>query len=226
MRRRLWPATEEELARVVVDWLAADEWDVYQEVQSSRAGDVADIVAVRVESMVVECKCSFSLRLVEQAMRWVGRAHRVAIATPWVKSSLFVERCMRREGVGWLRVSQPGFGNGTQWVVEPRLHRKLYPPLDIRKVLRPEHKTWAAIVYSMPSCARTWPRFGASVEHGRSRRLRAVGGWPSTGLNSTPTRAIQGQRADDAREHCWRSPMLWTPHPRRHRERSDAEAVG
>ncbi|MFH1984820.1 MAG: hypothetical protein ABIL58_23510 [Pseudomonadota bacterium] len=74
---------ETDLAATVVTWLGDQHWDVYQEVE--RDGAIADIVAAMGPlRWVVECKKTLSLCLLEQAFRWIHRAHFVSIAVPQV----------------------------------------------------------------------------------------------------------------------------------------------
>lgn len=76
---------ETELAQPVVEWLESQHWDVYQEVECP--GGYADIVAVRDNYLwIIECKTSFSLKVVEQAMG--RRAHFRSIAIPKTRGSL------------------------------------------------------------------------------------------------------------------------------------------
>ena len=64
-----WPATERELAAPVVEWLSAQHFEVYQEVELHSR--VADIVAVDGKRVwVIECKRTMSLDLLDQANRW------------------------------------------------------------------------------------------------------------------------------------------------------------
>ncbi len=81
--------TEQELARSVVDWLVAQHYDVYQEVQVDELGPIADIVVdVNGWGWVIECKTTFGLHVLGQAHRWQRLGvTRVSVATPTKGSS-------------------------------------------------------------------------------------------------------------------------------------------
>ena len=73
---------EQALAAHVVAWLAAQHWDVYEEVKIQRRGSsrVADIVAVRGPVVwVIECKRSFNLQVIAQAGEWGATRRSVAV---------------------------------------------------------------------------------------------------------------------------------------------------
>lgn len=115
------PAKETELAQKVVAWLLEQHWEVYQEVQFSRSGGIADIVALRHGVMwIIESKMSYGFAVLEQASRWV--THLRSVAVPLSKSQsrdYQVARLYYRVGV--LEVSQ--------WSV----HEKIKPPMAYRK---------------------------------------------------------------------------------------------
>jgi hypothetical protein len=110
---------EERLAAAVSSWLIAEGWKVYPEVQLSRSGDRADLVAVRPKikvAWVIACKTSFGFAVLEQAWRWTMYANWVSVAIPAVKRRGFKKigsrigavatRCLRSEGIGVLRVDK------------------------------------------------------------------------------------------------------------------------
>jgi hypothetical protein len=71
---------EIELDKPIVSWLQDQHWDVYQEVQFSYGGGVADIVAVRNGIMwFIESKTSYSFRVLEQAAGWPVHFRSIAI---------------------------------------------------------------------------------------------------------------------------------------------------
>jgi len=76
---------EEDMGRLLVEYLRADGWIVYQEVKCSRySGPRADIVADRNgELHVVEVKTCFSSRLINQARSWQTWAEYTSIAIPY-----------------------------------------------------------------------------------------------------------------------------------------------
>lgn len=132
--------SEAELAEKVVAWLEADQWDVYQEVQLQASGRVADIVATRGPlAMIVECKLSSGLDVLEQLREWEGDAHYIIAATPRSSNRIF-DIVLDRFGYGRLVVDD-FYGvvqhrYGPLWRRPPGVHR-------LRKTLTPEHKTFA-----------------------------------------------------------------------------------
>lgn len=63
--------SETDLAEKVVEWLQAQQWEVFQEVQLDSFGRIADIVAVSGPLLwVIECKTSQSFAVFEQAFQW------------------------------------------------------------------------------------------------------------------------------------------------------------
>ena len=71
---------ETDLAPVLVAWLEAQHWEVYQEVQFRRGGAVADIVAVRGSLVwIIELKTSLTLKVMEQAAAWPVQFRSAAI---------------------------------------------------------------------------------------------------------------------------------------------------
>lgn len=118
--------TEEELARLVVEWLSSAGWEVYQEVaddiRASHRRWVADIVAVRGSGSsrkywVVEVKRQVGIRVMAQAERWLRRANMVSIATlPGCKDEAFVKRVLDMLGIGWICVR--GYEGGVRWCSE------------------------------------------------------------------------------------------------------------
>jgi hypothetical protein len=124
MKKRRF-ATEAELATVIVDYLKEWHWEVYQEVEG--AGGRCDIMAKRGKILwAVECKLSFGLPVLEQAINWCSQAHYVSVAVPsdpsWVGRDI-----LKRFGIGCLCVS-PHVDATVQERVAPLLHRKIHPP--------------------------------------------------------------------------------------------------
>lgn len=126
---------EEEMAATLVEWLKDYGATVYQEVQPSRYGRVADIVAILPggKVWVIETKMSFGLEVLDQAHRWIQYAHMVSIATPTLRhSSDHIGRVIcRKLGIGLLEMD-PG-----------------YPSLKdmeaiVRIAVEPEFRRWAA----------------------------------------------------------------------------------
>lgn len=145
MKRRAH--TEAALARVVVHWLESLQADVYQEVEHK--GSIADIVAVRgPELTVIECKTSWSIALLSQALAWRSHAHKVYMAGPISKTTWQVRQLAQELGLGMLEVVV-GDPDAEQSYARPRVN-ELVPsrrwnsrPLTLRSKLRPEHKTAA-----------------------------------------------------------------------------------
>lgn len=149
--------SEVDLAAKIVAWLEADSWDVYQEV------DGVDIVAVRGPVLwAIECKTILGFPVLEQAMRRRAEAHCVWIATPPRRKSQAVVRSFcSYAGIGWATVSS--YGTVTVQC-RPEFNRKSADRL--RRLLRPEHKTYAAA--GSPT-GRAWTPFKETCQ-----RLLAV----------------------------------------------------
>lgn len=133
-------ASESELAAVVVKWLSADGWEVFQEVHAF--GGTCDIVAVRgCVSWAIECKLAVNLEVIGQANRWVHRASIASIATPYRYQGDAIHqvahKVLRLLGAGWLKVQE----NDVREEVDPRFMR---PREDIREKLHAEQKTLVA----------------------------------------------------------------------------------
>lgn len=116
---------EVELAKMVVDGLIDDGFDVYQEVELPIGR--ADIVAKRDHLIwIVETKLTMSLDLIEQAYERVRYAHLVSVAIPYSKQSRhFARRLLAAQGIGLLQISQVGGWDFHRINWEPPLlHRK------------------------------------------------------------------------------------------------------
>lgn len=133
--------TEQELAAVVVAWLAADGWEVFQEVEPRRRGICADIVARRAGIIwIIEAKLHFGLTVLGQAHRWLQMAHFVSVATPSLgRDYTFCRQLLKQMGIGSLRVQTQGKYVSVDEV--PRLNRRILP--YVAESLREEHKTFA-----------------------------------------------------------------------------------
>jgi len=153
--------SEAALAAVVVSWLRGSDAQVFQEVE--HRGDIADIVATRAdEVLVVECKLSSNLHLLEQAWRWRERAHRVYIAVPFYGGAhRFARVVCEKLGIGVLKVTPPSAYRPKD---DPgKVHIIYKSPLrepdasrcSLLSVLRPEHQTYAAA--GSPTGARFTP---------------------------------------------------------------------
>ncbi len=124
--------TEQELARSVVAWLAAQHYDVYQEVQVTELGPIADIVVdVDGWGWVIECKTTLGLHVLGQAHRWQrSGVTRVSVATPAKGSARAAAEMATlicsRFGIGRLSV----VGSEVVEKHEPRFTR---PPSRLRR---------------------------------------------------------------------------------------------
>lgn len=146
--------SEQELARHVVAWLLDYGWEVYQEVQPSWGGPIADIVAVQGPLLwVVECKTSFGLAVLEQADHWEHFANMTSVATPPARSNRrwatrnFRERVLfGATGIGHLVVNHHEYLRAGESAVseafKARLRRRISKQL--RESLVPEQKTEVA----------------------------------------------------------------------------------
>lgn len=146
--------TEADIATVAVASLQRDGWDCYPEVRLGEltghrqwGGGVADVVAVRGPLvMIVECKVSYSLQLIEQALEWVRVAPLVAVAARTVETN---RKELRRHmadyhGVGSAVAAvggkdiDGGVLGDLRWLAHPRLLRaNLRHVPDIQGVLTP-----------------------------------------------------------------------------------------
>ena len=136
---------ETELAKLVVEWLKEQHWEVYQEVQFGFGGGVADIVAVRHGIMwIIECKTAYGLAVLEQAYRWP--THYRSIAVPWARTQRNYRVARDYYQVGVLEVDSNIFShNGS-------VDEVIYPKLFVRhhdsvkrylNLLTELHKTFA-----------------------------------------------------------------------------------
>lgn len=121
--------TEAELAAVIVEWLAAQGWEVHQEVSSSGGNPRADVVGrYGCVTWVIETKLSLSLCLLEQAAHWTRYSNYVSIAFPYSRlrgHSLFLRNSLKMMGIGYLAVRPEEEAKSLRQSLEPRLNRKL-----------------------------------------------------------------------------------------------------
>lgn len=98
---------EIDLAKIVIDFLEDQRWEVFQEVQFR--GSIADIVARQGPIVwIIECKTSQSMVVMEQAWKWYNHAHYVSIAIPGKhqRGHEFADKVLRNFGIGKLQQSQ------------------------------------------------------------------------------------------------------------------------
>ena len=134
--------TEQDMAKIVVQKLIDEQWDIYQEVSCSNG--IADIVGIKDNLiMVVECKKTFGLDVMAQAHHWIRYAHYVYIAVSARRSfrkskgRWYGELICRKNGIGLFEVKY----NGLFESIRPKLNRHICDKL--KKTIRPEHKTFA-----------------------------------------------------------------------------------
>lgn len=135
--------SEIDLGRAVRAWLLEGGWEVYQEVQIHRLGQVIDIVATRGESIVwaIECKKAANLDVLAQAEAWLGYANLVSVAVPRARATrgrVLFDRCARFLGMGALEVG----GEGSVSMTTGRLWRTRGSNA-LKAALRPEHRFYA-----------------------------------------------------------------------------------
>jgi len=136
MRSRI---LEVQIGEAVVHWLADQRFDIYQEVQAHRTGKIADVVGrVGNRFAVVECKTSFGLPVLAQALNWRDQAHWSYVASPEPRGRYAVARLICQSlGIGWLVYG----GARVEELVRPALNRN--PWLEWTACLSEQHKTHA-----------------------------------------------------------------------------------
>ena len=142
---------ETQLAEKVVEYLQNLKWDVYQEVQIFSGGSIADIVAIQNKIVwVIECKLSFSLNLIEQAINHKGYANYISVAVPttiyrktW-RNSRVGQHILEYYGIGCLQVSphENYYNLGVHESQPPTLYRKALTKYYLNNVCE-AHKTFA-----------------------------------------------------------------------------------
>lgn len=169
-------ASEADLAKVVIAWLRAEGWIVFQEVE--HRGDIADIVATRDGKVaVIECKLHLNLEVLHQADRWLPRAHFAWAAVPERKTSSdawrFAQTACRSLGIGLLEVEsreryrQRDGGAWTEFetYVETKVQVRVLAMEQMKggasllATLQPEHQTYAEA--GSPTGHR-WTKFRAT----------------------------------------------------------------
>ena len=136
-----WKPTEAHLGTAVMEYLSGNGWDCYPEVSTGYASARADIAAVRGGLlMIVETKTSLSLDVIDQALRWIGKTHFVAIGVPRPKQFRprygFIHKFLTDKGIGLFEVIVPDHHDETFYVKEersPRLHR--FAHNEARKII-------------------------------------------------------------------------------------------
>ena len=136
---------EVDVARPVVEWLEAQHWDVYQEVQCYRGR--ADIVATNGFLVwVVECKTSLTLSVMDQARRWPVHFRSVAVPTAYRSRDsrgVAFEIAEKYFKVGVLTVSDTSYNSVTEKVPAPLIRHFHKASKRIVEALVPEQKYMA-----------------------------------------------------------------------------------
>lgn len=136
---------ETELAELVISWLDSQRWNVYQEVQFSRLGGVADICAERHGVLwIIETKTAMSIEVLNQASAWP--VHFRSVAVPKAKSNSKRDYRVARDyyRVGVIEVSQNG------------IYETLKPPLYLR-----HHKTAKRLMLQLTELHKTFAKAGS-----------------------------------------------------------------
>ena len=138
------PESETELAKLIVKYLEDLKWDVYQEIQFFRSGQIADIAAVQNGYIwIIECKLSAGIKVMEQAAGWLHNAHYVSVAIPNGSGSSYFKNLLRQQGIGCISVAD--YGDSYYRVSEeftPKLQR-INMSEYMMPCFRPEYKTHA-----------------------------------------------------------------------------------
>lgn len=142
---------EEDIGRIVVDWLESDDWDVYQEVKAHRG--ICDIVAVKDGvSWAIECKKGLGFPVLLQATNWRADMRSVACVPPKKGWDHRIINCAQEHfGCGVLAIRQRRYGDKKYYVEQRSLPpvQEWVKPYDKRlyksllKTLAPGHKTHA-----------------------------------------------------------------------------------
>lgn len=119
---------ETELAQIVIDWLKAQHWEVWQEVNYGES--IADIVAVRHNIVwIIETKTSFGIKVIDQARKW--QVHYRSIAVPEKKGYFAGRRDSGIEAelaehfkIGILEINPAYYGYSINEVIRPKLMRE------------------------------------------------------------------------------------------------------
>jgi hypothetical protein len=181
MRPAVKVQAEADIARKVVTELQCQGYDTYEEVSLGYGGQRADVVAVRGRLlMVVECKTSLSLRLLDQLTGWRGNAH-------YILGAVGTGRCGSAAD-GFLR----GNGFGLWMVCYGEIHEKVSPRLnrtiDDKCIRRALHEAQRSGAYARAGsmAGGYWTPFRETC----SELLRVVKGSPGIELREA-LKAIQ-----------------------------------
>ena len=133
--------SETALASLCRRWLHDQGWTTYAEVELRGLAGRPDLVGVRGPlTLVMECKLTASLSVVEQAVANEGRAHYVYVATPFTARRGMFDRVCRAFGVGWICIGGVQSDLESREMVSPRFTRRAATGWRAR--LRDEHATY------------------------------------------------------------------------------------
>lgn len=137
---------ETELAEKVISWLSEQNWNIYQEVQFSHLGGIADIVAERQGVLwIVETKTALSIEVLNQASAWP--VHYRSVAVPGLLS-----KSAKRD----YRVAKVYYGVGVIEVGKNDVYEALKPPLYLR-----HHKTAKRLLAQLTELHKTFAKAGS-----------------------------------------------------------------
>lgn len=149
--------TETAMARTVVTELQRQGFTTYEEVSLGYGGRRADIVGLRGPvCMVVECKTSLSMRLLDQLVAWRGHANLVVGVAMHGRAGAAVRHLAEAEGFGIWRVAS---SDTVHEEVAPRLLRRA--DTRLRSSLRAEHQS--GLFAEAGSQGGYWTPFRATV---------------------------------------------------------------
>jgi hypothetical protein len=133
--------SEIELAEKVVIWLKEQGWIIYQEVTYE---SIADVVAIKNDVIwIIECKTSFGLKIINQALNWIGCANFISIAIPYL-SSYNQKRISNYLPIGIIEVKKESNNNHYINVVKEAPEQEDISELNyFKKRLYEKQKTWA-----------------------------------------------------------------------------------
>jgi hypothetical protein len=102
---------ESDLAKIIITHYEGLGYETYKEVCEKGGKPRADIIATKDgEHIVLECKMSVNLKLLEQAWYWKPKSHKVFICYPFKRKSfrerLFVHQMCQDFGIGIIEVDR------------------------------------------------------------------------------------------------------------------------
>jgi hypothetical protein len=101
--------SEKDLAKIIVDYFENQGYETYKEVTERGGKPRADIIAVKDNQyVVIECKTTLNLKLLEQSYYWKPRSHKTFISIPTsrgTRSKSFGYTMCRDYGIGILEVN-------------------------------------------------------------------------------------------------------------------------